>query len=171
MRVTKQRRLELLGNVWLFEQCSRRELNVLEGATTEMELPAGKILTKQGEIGRPLHGDRGGRGRGDPRRHPDRRARPRRRSSGRCRCSTASRAATAVTLVPTHVLMLTTDAFNDVLTTMPSVDRKLLAVVAGRLREIEAKYVPGEPARRVAERSTRATAVERGGPLARGRRR
>ena len=52
MRVTKKRRLDLLGRVWLFEECSRRELNLLEGATTEMTFPAGKALTQQGELGR-----------------------------------------------------------------------------------------------------------------------
>jgi hypothetical protein len=50
--VTKKRRLELLAGVWLFEQCSRRELNVLQDATTEMQLTAGKLLTEQGEVGR-----------------------------------------------------------------------------------------------------------------------
>ena len=40
------------------------------------------------------------------------------------------------------VLMLTTDAFNRALATMPSVDRKMLAVLAARLRDMEAKYLP-----------------------------
>jgi hypothetical protein len=44
MRVTKKRRLELLGDVWLFERCSGRELDVLQGAATEVHLPAGRIL-------------------------------------------------------------------------------------------------------------------------------
>ena len=52
MQVTKKRRLELLGSVWLFEQCSRRELGVLQEAATEMQLMGGKILTQQGELGR-----------------------------------------------------------------------------------------------------------------------
>jgi hypothetical protein len=38
--------------------------------------------------------------------------------------------------------MLTTAAFSEVLTTMPSVDRKLLSVLAKRLRDIETRYVP-----------------------------
>ena len=57
------------------------------------------------------------------------------------------RTATAITFEPTHVLMLTTAAFNEVLTTMPSVNRKLLSVLAGRLRDIEARYVPYQRAR------------------------
>ena len=142
MRVTKQRRLELLGRVWLFEQCSRKELNVLEAATTEMELPAGKLLTKQGEIGR--HFMVIVEGEVEVTRDGTQIAvlGPGAFFGEMSLLDGKPRAATAITRAPTHVLMLTSEAFNEVLTTMPSVDRKLLTVVAGRLREVEAKYVP-----------------------------
>ena len=65
MRVTKKRGRDLLGTVWLFERCTHRELDTLQGAATEMEFPAGKELTKQGESA-ALHGDRGGRSERDP---------------------------------------------------------------------------------------------------------
>ena len=52
MRVSKKRGRELLGKVWLFERCSNRELDLLQDAATEMEFPAGKALTTQGETGR-----------------------------------------------------------------------------------------------------------------------
>ena len=38
--------------------------------------------------------------------------------------------------------MITNAAFNGALATMPSVDRKMLTVLAARLRDIEARYVP-----------------------------
>jgi len=142
MRVTKKRRLDLLGRVWLFEECSRRELNLLEGATTEMTFPAGKALTQQGELGRHfmviVEGE----------------VEVIRDSTQIAVLGPGSffgemslldgqpRTATAMTLEPTHVLMLTTAAFSRVLTTMPSVDRKLLNVLAKRLRDIETRYVP-----------------------------
>jgi CRP/FNR family cyclic AMP-dependent transcriptional regulator len=142
MHVTKKRRLELLRSVWLFEQCSQRELSVLEGAATEMQLPAGKILTEQGALGRHfvviVEGEveviRDGTqiavlGPGS--------------FFGEMSLLDGQpRTATATTLGPAHVLMLTTAAFNEVLATMPSVDRKLLTVLARRLRDIEARYVP-----------------------------
>ncbi len=142
MRVTKQRRLELLARVWLFEQCSRKELNVLESATTEMELPAGKLLTQQGEIGR--HFMVIVEGEVEVTRDGTQIAvlGPGAFFGEMSLLDGKPRAATAITREPTHVLMLTTEAFNEVLTTMPSVDRKLLTVVAGRLREVEAKYIP-----------------------------
>jgi CRP/FNR family transcriptional regulator, cyclic AMP receptor protein len=142
MHVTKKRRLELLRSVWLFEGCSQRELNVLESAVTEMQLPTGKILTEQGALGRHfvviVEGEveviRDGTqiavlGPGS--------------FFGEMSLLDGQpRTATATTLGPAQVLMLTTSAFNQVLTTMPSVDRKLLTVLAKRLRDIEARFVP-----------------------------
>ena len=52
MRVSKKRGRDLLGNVWLFERCSNKELDLLQSAATEMEIPVGKELTTQGELGR-----------------------------------------------------------------------------------------------------------------------
>jgi CRP-like cAMP-binding protein len=52
------------------------------------------------------------------------------------------RTATVTTLEPTRVLVLTTAEFSTVVTTMPSVDRKMLSGLASRLREIETTYVP-----------------------------
>jgi len=142
--VTKKRRLDLLGSVWLFEQCSRRELNVLQAAATEMQLAAGKLLTKQGEIGR--HFMVIVEGNVEVTRDGTQIAvlGPGSFFGEIALLDGQPRTATAITLDPTHVLMLTTDAFNEVLATMPSVDRKLLSVLAGRLRDIEARYVPAD---------------------------
>jgi hypothetical protein len=42
------------------------------------------------------------------------------------------------------VLVLTTQAFTTLVESMPSVDRKMLVEIAGRLRDIEDRYVPVE---------------------------
>jgi CRP/FNR family transcriptional regulator, cyclic AMP receptor protein len=142
MSVTKKRRLELLGDVWLFAECSRKELNALEGAVTEMELAAGKILTKQGEIGRHfvVIVDGGVEVTRDGTQIAV--LGPGSFFGEMSLLDGQPRAATATTTGPTRVLMLTTAAFNGVLTSMPTVDRKLLTVLASRLREIEERYVP-----------------------------
>lgn len=149
--VTKKRRLELLGSVWLFEQCSRRELNVLQAATTEMQLAAGKLLTEQGEVGR--HFMVIVEGSVEVTRDGTQIAvlGPGSFFGEMSLLDGQPRTATAITLEPTHVLMLTTAAFNEVLATMPSVDRKLLTVLAGRLRDIEARYVPADERKASAE--------------------
>ena len=142
MRVSKKRGRDLLGQVWLFERCSNKELDLLQDAATEMEFPPGKELTTQGEMGRHfmviVEGD----------------AEVTRDGTQIARLGPGSffgemslldgqpRTATVTTLEPTRVLMLTNAAFTGALATMPSVDRKMLTVLAARLRDIEARYVP-----------------------------
>jgi CRP-like cAMP-binding protein len=142
MRVTKKRRQDLLASVWLFERCSRRELDVLQSAATEMQFPTGKDLTTQGELGR--HFMVIVEGEAEVTRDGTHIAvlGPGSFFGETSLLDGQPRTATVTTLVPTRVLMLTTTAFNGVLEAMPSVDRKMLTVLAGRLRDIEAKYVP-----------------------------
>ena len=42
------------------------------------------------------------------------------------------------------MLVLTAKAFDKLVASMPSVDRKMLIVLANRLREIESRYVPAD---------------------------
>src|SRR5476649_2909464 len=52
------------------------------------------------------------------------------------------RVATVTTTEPTTVLVLTAKEFDKLVASMPSVDRKMLIVMADRLRELEDRYVP-----------------------------
>ena len=52
------------------------------------------------------------------------------------------RVATVTTTEPTSVLVLTAREFDLVVKDMPAVDRKILVVLAERLREVEERYVP-----------------------------
>ena len=142
MPFTKKHRREVLGNVWLFELCSRRELDSLESAATEMQFPIGKELTTQGELGR--HFMVIVEGEAEVTRDGTRIASlgPGSFFGEMSLLDGQPRTATVTTLAPTRVLMLTTATFNGVLATMPSVNSKMLTVLAARLREVEAKYVP-----------------------------
>ncbi len=142
MRVSKKRGRDLLGKVWLFERCSNRELDLLQDAATEMEFPTGKALTTQGEIGR--HFMVIVEGTAEVTRDGTQIARlgPGSFFGEMSLLDGQPRTATVTTLEPTRVLMLTTAAFTGALATMPSVDRKMLIVLAARLRDIEARYVP-----------------------------
>ena len=42
------------------------------------------------------------------------------------------------------MLVLTAAAFTSVINSMPSVDRKMLVVLAERLRDVEARFVPAQ---------------------------
>jgi CRP/FNR family transcriptional regulator, cyclic AMP receptor protein len=131
-----------LGAVWLFEQCSQRELDLLQRAATLLDTPPGRALAEQGALGKEFVVIVDG-------------------SAAVTRDGTQlallgpgsffgemslldgkPRAATVTTLEPTRVLVLTSTEFSTVVATMPSVDRKMLSVLAARLRDIETKYVP-----------------------------
>jgi len=136
--------MDLLRGVWLFEQCSLRELDLIQRATTEVEVPTGKPLTRQGELGREfvviVEGN----------------AVVTRDGTEIASLGPGSffgemslldgkpRTATVTTTERTRILVLTTADFNSVVSSIPSVDRKMLIVLAGRLRDIEAKYVPAD---------------------------
>jgi CRP-like cAMP-binding protein len=149
MHITKKRRVDLIGNVWLFERCSQRELDVLQSAATALQVPAGRVLAEQGELGREFVVIVDGK------------ASVTRDGTEIAVLGGGSffgemslldgrpRSATVTTLEPTQILVLTSGGFRNVVNTMPSVDRKMLAVLAERLRDIETKYVPAH------ERNTR----------------
>jgi hypothetical protein len=138
MRLRKQDGIELLRAVWLFERCSNRELGAAAVATP-IDVPAGKVLTAEGDIERVLrHRERQGRSGGG---HRDRDGGAV-RSSVKWHCSTGGRAATVTTLDPTTVLVITAGEFNSLVMSMPSVDRKMLVVLVERLRDVEARFVP-----------------------------
>ncbi len=147
MRVTKKRGRDLLGKVWLFERCSNRELDLLHDAATEMEFPAGKALTTQGEIGR--HFMVIVEGEAEVTRDGTQIAvlGPGSFFGEMSLLDGQPRTATVTTREPTRVLMITNVAFSGALATMPSVDRKMLTVLAARLRDIEARYVPANERR------------------------
>ena len=147
MRVSKKRGRDLLGKVWLFERCSNRELDLLQDAATEMDFPVGKALTTQGEIGR--HFMVIVEGEAEVTRDGTQIAvlGPGSFFGEMSLLDGQPRTATVTTRVPTRVLMITTAAFTGALTTMPSVDRKMLTVLAARLRDIEARYVPANERR------------------------
>jgi CRP/FNR family transcriptional regulator, cyclic AMP receptor protein len=144
MGLKRQDRVDLLARVWLFEHCSRRELDALQRVTTAMEVPPGRVLATQGETGREFFVIVDGSA--DVTR-------------GRTRVGVLGpgaffgemsllehkpRAATVTTLEPTTVLVLNTREFDSVVKTMPSVDRKMLIALSGRLRDLEARYVPAQ---------------------------
>jgi CRP/FNR family transcriptional regulator, cyclic AMP receptor protein len=149
MHLTKKDRVELFGSVWLFERCSRRELDVLQRAATELDVEAGRSLATQGELGREFIVIVSGK------------AEVTRDGTHVADLGAGSffgemslldhepRAATVTTTEPTHVLVMSANGFDTVVTTMPSVDRKMLTVLAQRLRDIEEKYVPGDVMRRM----------------------
>jgi CRP/FNR family cyclic AMP-dependent transcriptional regulator len=52
VRLRKNAKVELLKKVPLFSRCTKKELEALAAETDELDVPAGKPLTQQGDRGR-----------------------------------------------------------------------------------------------------------------------
>jgi CRP-like cAMP-binding protein len=144
MRLSKRGRVDLLRSIWLFERCSRRELETLERATTPVDVPAGKVLTREGDPGREFFVIVDGHA------EVTRRGQVIGELGAGSFCGEMSlldrqpRSATVTTTEPTELLVLGAHEFDTVVASMPSVDRKMLTMLAGRLRDIETRYVPAD---------------------------
>jgi CRP-like cAMP-binding protein len=128
-----------LSDIWLFSACSGRELRTLRRAAEEVEVPAGRVLCEEGTIGREFFFIL--RGTASVRR-------------GNRRVTTLGpsdyfgelalldrrpRSATVESETDMRLLVLGQRQFNGVLEAIPSLSRKLLAAMATRLREADAK--------------------------------
>lgn len=140
----KNAKIDLLRGVWLFERCTRAELTELAATTTELQVPAGKVLAREGDPGREFFVIESG-------------AVEATRNGVRMGTLSAGnffgemalldrqlRTATVTATEPCEVLVLTAREFLQVVETMPSVDRKIITVLAERLRDLENRFLPAE---------------------------
>jgi CRP-like cAMP-binding protein len=141
VNIARRSRIELLQSVWLFDGCSRRQLDRLATLAEPLDVPAGRRLTREGE----------------PRREfliiVDGKAEVTRRGQQLAILGPGDfigetslldrqeRVAIVVTLEPTTLLAMTAASFDALVDDMPSIARNILTVVSRRLRDLEAKYV------------------------------
>ncbi|MGH9186198.1 MAG: cyclic nucleotide-binding domain-containing protein [Acidimicrobiales bacterium] len=131
--------LDHLATVPLFRACSKKELQRIARASDEINVEAGRLLTEQGTAGREcfviVEGTatvrRNGRkvatlGPGDY-------------VGELALLDHGPRTATVVADTPMKVLVLGPREFTGVLDEVPGLHRKLLAGLAGRVRELDAK--------------------------------
>jgi len=142
--VRKDARIEFLRNVWLFERCTRKELAAIATLATPLDLPAGKVLASQGEQGKEFFVIVSGRAEASREGFTIGGMGPGSFFGEMSLLERLPRVATVTTTEPTTVLVLTAKAFDQLVADMPSVDRKMLIVLANRLREIEGRYVPAD---------------------------
>jgi len=144
MRLKKQDGIELLRSVWLFERCSNRELSGLQRIATPLDVPAGRALTNEGDLGREFFVIVSGKAEATRGNISIATLGPGSFFGEMALLDRQPRTATVTTLEPTTVLVITAGAFNSLVESMPSVDRKMLVVLAERLRDVEARFVPVE---------------------------
>ena len=133
MRVSKNAKVELISKVPLFSRCSKKELREIASAADEIDLPAGQVLTREGDRGREFFvlvagsaevrkGSRKVRtlGAGD--------------FLGEIALVThVPRTATVTTTEPTRALVISDQSFAYLLSRAPKIERGVLQALADRL--------------------------------------
>jgi CRP-like cAMP-binding protein len=134
--------IELLSKVWLFERCSKKELDAIARVATPIDLPADRALTTQGQKGSEFFVVVSGKATASREGVLIGTLGPGSFFGEMSLFEDLPRVATVTTTEPTTVLVLHARDFNRLVDDMPSVDRKMLMVLARRLRDIEDRYVP-----------------------------
>jgi len=142
VKVKRTAQIELLRNVWLFERCSKKELEAITRVATPLDLPAGKVLTKQGEAGNEFFVVVVGKAKATRKNVAIGTLGPGSFFGEMSLLEDLPRVATITTTEPTTVLVVHARDFHRLVADMPSVDHKMLVVLARRLREMEDRYVP-----------------------------
>ena len=137
---SKRAYLDHLRNVPLFNSCSTKELQTIAKATDELTIPAGHVLTDQGQMGREafiiVEGSatvkRNGKkvttlGPGNV-------------VGELSLLDHGPRTATVTTDSDSTVLVIEQRHFLGVLEAVPSLARKMLATLAGRVRDFDRQY-------------------------------
>jgi CRP/FNR family cyclic AMP-dependent transcriptional regulator len=137
---SKRAYLDHLRNVPLFNSCSTKELQTIAKATDELTVPAGHVLTDQGQMGREAFVIVDGS------------ATVKRNGKKVATLGPGSvvgelslldhgpRTATVTADSDSTVLVIEQRHFLGVLEAVPSIARKLLASLAGRVREFDRQY-------------------------------
>jgi CRP-like cAMP-binding protein len=128
-----------LSKIWLFSTCSGRELRTVRKALEEVTVPAGRVLTEQGTIGREFFLIV--KGKAAVRRNNRKIATlgPGQYFGELALLDRRPRSATIVSETEMLLLVLGQRQFNGVLDAIPAMSRKLLAAMATRIREADAR--------------------------------
>jgi CRP/FNR family transcriptional regulator, cyclic AMP receptor protein len=137
-RKSKDAKIDLLRGVPLFSACSKRELSRIASLADEIEVPKGRVLTREGDPGRECFVVVDGRATvtvGD-------RGRVTRLGPGACfgemsLLDSEPRSATVEAQTDMRLLVLNSRSFSSLIDEVPSVARKVLATMASRLRTVE----------------------------------
>ena len=136
-RRSRDPKVERLSQVQLFSACSKRELAHIAALTTEIEVPAGRVLMRQGDPGRECFVIEEGTARATMRGRETTKMGPGECFGEMALLHAAPRSATVTAESDMHLLVLNSREFSTLLEDVPSVARKVLAAVGERLRNAE----------------------------------
>ena len=130
-------KLRRLAQVSLFSDCSKRELARIAALTTEIDVEAGTVLTRQGEPGHECFVIERGKAKATIRGRKAARLGPGDVFGEMALLHAAPRSATVTAETEMSLVVLNSREFSTLIEDVPSVGRKVMAAAAARLREAE----------------------------------
>jgi CRP-like cAMP-binding protein len=128
-----------LSTIWLFSSCSASELRKIRSSLDEVTVPAGKVLTEEGTIGREFFIIVDGTATVSRNGRKVAKLGPGSYFGELALLDRKPRSATVISDTESLLLVLGQRQFNGIINEVPSLARKLLAAMADRLREADAK--------------------------------
>ena len=138
-RRSKDAKVELLGNVPLFAACSKRDRRRIAALVDEIDVPEGRVLIRQGEPGRECFVIAEGKAKATVRGSGSASLGPGDVVGEMSLLDQGPRSATVTARTDMHLLVLTSRSFSALITQVPLVARRIMATLAGRVREAEAR--------------------------------
>jgi CRP-like cAMP-binding protein len=136
-RSSKGSKVKLLKGVRLFSACNDRELGRIASLADEIDVEEGRVLTKEGTPGGEFFVVADGLATASIRKKKLATLGPGSFFGEMSILDHGPRAATIVADTPMHLLVLDPRSFVTLLDDVPSVARKIMRVLAERLREVE----------------------------------
>ncbi|WP_420452388.1 cyclic nucleotide-binding domain-containing protein [Ilumatobacter sp.] len=136
----KNQHLETLRQVPLFSSCSKKELTKVAKATDEVSMPDGEMLTDQGQMGREAFVIVDGEVVVKRNNRKVATLGPGSVVGELSLLDKGPRTATATCLGDCTVLVIDRRRFLSVVEEIPSISQKLMASLAGRVRELDRAY-------------------------------
>jgi CRP/FNR family transcriptional regulator, cyclic AMP receptor protein len=138
-RRSKDAKVELLSNVPLFSACSKRDLRRIAALVDEIEVPEGKVLIRQGEPGWECFVIAEGKAKATIRGVGSTSLGPGDVVGEMSLLDHGPRSATVTAGTDMHLLVLGSRSFSTLIDDVPVVGRRIMAALAGRVREVEAR--------------------------------
>lgn len=137
MKSKKHRKNDALSNVILFSGCDAKEIQQIASLATELEIPEGKVLAREGEPGREFYVILDGKADVEIGGKQVATLGPGDFFGEMALIDQGPRAATVTAGSDMEVAVLDPREFVSLIDEHPAVARKILKVMAGRLREAE----------------------------------
>ena len=136
-RLRQAEMVELIGRVPVFRRCTKRDLRLIAGITTVVDLPAGRQLTREGEPGREFAVIVAGAVEVTRGKRRIRKLGPGDWLGEIALLTGGPRTATATTVAPTRVLLIRGGMFRSLLEATPSLAFRVLERVAALVPDEE----------------------------------